>query len=257
MVTEEYGVGDFIYDPQIYDKLNNFDGDLNFYYELAEEHNEGVLELCCGTGRLTIPLKEKGINIAGLDFTESMLDSAKEKARKHGLDIDFTLGDMRDFDLEQKFSMIFIPFNSLQNTYSVEDVSRVFSSVAKHLKDDGIFVFDIFNPSIHLMIGREKEFVEINRFTLDGGEEVILSEKTKYDSATQTLRCIWRHKIGEKIIDQKLDMRCYYPLEADMMVRYNNFEILNKYGDFDKSGFRSESMKQIYVCKKNRKKSLL
>jgi len=253
MITEEYGVGDFIYDPQIYDKLNNFDGDIDFYYDLAKEHNERVLELCCGTGRLTIPLKEKGINISGLDFTKSMLEGAKEKARKRGLDIDFTLGDMRDFDLKRKFSMMFIPFNSLQNTYTIEDISRVFSTVAKHLTDDGIFVFEIFNPSIHLMIGREKEFVEIDKFTLDNGDEVVLSEKTKYDSATQTLRCIWRYTIGDKVIDQKLDMRCYYPLEADLMVRYNDFEIINKYGDFDKREFTSDSMKQIYVCKKKAK----
>lgn len=250
MTNEEYGVGDFIYDPQIYDKLNNFDGDIDFYYDLAKEHNERVLELCCGTGRLTIPLKEKGINITGLDFTKSMLEGAKEKARKRGLEIDFTLGDMRDFDLGRKFSTIFIPFNSLQNTYTIEDVSRVFSSVAKHLTDDGIFVFEIFNPSIHLMIGREKEFVEIDKFTLDNGDEVVLSEKTKYDSATQTLRCIWRYTIGKRVIDQKLDMRCFYPLEADLMVRYNDFEIINKYGNFDKSEFTSDSMKQIYVCKK-------
>jgi len=254
MTTEEYGVGDFIYDPQIYDKLNDFDGDLDFYYGLAKEHNKRVLELCCGTGRLTIPLKEKGINITGLDFTKSMLEGAKEKAQKRGLDIELIHGDMRDFDLKRKFSMIFIPFNSLQNTYSIEDVSRVFSTVAKHLTDDGIFVFDIFNPSIHFMIRREKEFEEINRFTLDNGEEVILTEKSKYDPAAQTLRCIWRHKIGEKIIDQKLDMRCYYPLEADLMVRYNNFEVIHKYGDFDKSAFTSESMKQIYVCKKKNEK---
>ena len=199
-----------------------------------------------------LTLKEKGINITGLDFTKSMLEGAKEKARKRGLDIEFISGDMRDFDLGRKFSMIFIPFNSLQNTYTIEDVSRVFSSVAKHLTDDGIFVFDIFNPSIHFMIRREKEFEEINKFTLDNGEEVILSEKSKYDSATETLRLIWRHKIGKKVIDQKLDMRCFYPMEADLMVRYNDFEIINKYGNFDKSEFTSESMKQIYVCKKNK-----
>jgi len=252
MTTEEYGVGDFIYDPQIYDKLNNSDYDLDFYYDLAKEHNESVLELCCGTGRLTIPLKERGINITGLDFTKSMLEGAKDKARKRGLDIEFISGDMRNFDLGRKFSMIFIPFNSLQNTYTIEDVSRVFSSVAKHLTDDGIFEFDIFNPSIQLMIGREKEFVEIDRFTLDNGEEVVLSEKTKYDSATQTLRCIWRHKIGDKVIDQKLDMRCFYPLEMDLLVRYNNFKIINKYGDFNKGEFTSDSMKQIYVCRKRK-----
>ena len=250
MVNDDFGVGDFIYYPRVYDKLNNFDGDLNYYYELAAKHNESVLELCCGTGRLTIPLKEKGINISGLDYTNSMLEAARDKARKRGLEIDLTLADMKNFDLKRKFSMIFIPFNSLQNTYSIDDVSKVFSSVAAHLTDDGIFAFDIFNPDFHFMISREKDFVEIDRFTLDNGDEVVLSEKSKYDTASQINRCTWRHEIGGKTIDQKLDMRCFYPLEMDLIVRHNGFEVVDKYGCFDKSEFNSGSKKQIYVCRK-------
>ena len=252
MTTENFGVGELIYDPQIYDKVNQFNVDFNFYYNLAKDLKGKVLELCCGTGRLTIPLKEKGIDISGVDYKKSMLEEAKKKALEKNLKIDFTFGDMKNLDLngDEKYEMIFIPYNSIQNTYTIEDISNIFSSVAKYLKDDGIFVFDIFNPSIELLVDSGDEFKEFTRFKLDNGEEVIVTEKSKYDSATQTQRVIWRHTIGGKVFDQKLDMRCFYPQEMDLHILYNNFKIIAKFGDFDSNKFNSESMKQIYICKK-------
>jgi len=254
---DELGVGELIYDPEIYDKFNpsEIGNDLGFYYDLANKVKGKVLELCCGTGRLTIPLKEKGINISGVDYTESMLNEAKRKAADKNLSIDFILGDMKNLIFphreHKEFDMIFIPFNSLQNTYSIEDVSKVFSSVSKYLKKDGIFAFDIFNPSINLMVERSKQFQEIGRFTLKNGNETVIEEKMNYDTATQTNRVIWRHVINGRIHDQKLDMRCFYPLEMDLHVKYNHFDVIEKYGDFNKGKFSSESMKQIYICKKS------
>ena len=249
MLDEKLGVGDFIYDPQIYDKVNQFENDIKFYYDIASNVKGKVLELCCGTGRITIPLKEKGIDILGIDFTKPMLERAKEKAKNKQLQIDFMLEDMRTFNLNKKFSMIFIPFNSLQNTYSNEDLSKVFQSVANHLEDDGIFVFDIFSPNIHLLVNGEERYRIINKFTIDSGEEVIVSEKGKYDSATQTFRLNWKHKIGNIVKNQKLDMRCFYPLEMDLHIKYNNFKIIEKFGDFDLNKFSSDSKKMIYICK--------
>lgn len=254
MTIEEYGVGELIYDAKIYDEMNNFDDDLEFYYNLAKEYNGKILELCCGTGRLTIPLKEKGIDICGVDFTKNMLEEAKHKASVKKLKIDFILGDMKDLSLpdykREKFDMIFIPFNSLQNTYTIDDVSNVFSSVRKYLKNNGIFVFDIFNPSIHFLVEGEKKSKEIKRFTLEDGRNVIITEKLKYDSATQTNRVIWKHEIDGKTYNQKLDMRCFYPLEMDLIIKFNKFKTIEKFGNYKKEKFDSNSIKQIYICKK-------
>ena len=253
MEKEKFGVGELIYDPKIYDKVNPATGeDLEFYYNLAKKQKGKVLELCCGTGRLTIPLKEREINITGLDYTKSMLNEAKKKADKKNLNIDFILGDMKNLKLseDEKFDMIFIPFNSLQNTYTIEDVSKVFSSVSEYLGKDGIFVFDIFNPSIHLMVNGEKEYHKFKEIGLDDGKNITISEKGKYDSAAQIFRVNWKHKIGNKEFNEKLDMRCFFPLEMDLHIRYNNFIVVEKYGDFDYSQFNSDSMKQIYICKK-------
>lgn len=91
----DYKVGDLIYDANIYDGLNTFLFDLQFYKKwLPKDKNARILELCCGSGRLTIPLA-KEFNICGVDNSSSMLERAKLKAAKEELDIEFIEADMR------------------------------------------------------------------------------------------------------------------------------------------------------------------
>jgi ubiquinone/menaquinone biosynthesis C-methylase UbiE len=89
-MDSKYRVGDLIYDANIYDGMNTNLVDLQFYKSwLPKEKNARILELCCGTGRLTIPIAQDGYDISGVDYTSSMLKQAKVKASKLGLEIDF------------------------------------------------------------------------------------------------------------------------------------------------------------------------
>ena len=148
MTDSELGVGELIHNGVLYDRLNQFDDDIPFYLELSKRAEGRVLELCCGTGRITITLSQQGIDITGLDFTESMLQRAREKAT--GLPLSFVKGDMRSFAIEESFKLIFIPFNSLQNTYTLEDLEGIFTCIKKHLSPGGIFAFDVFNPKVDI-----------------------------------------------------------------------------------------------------------
>lgn len=244
------GVGELIHSGEFYDKVNQFDFDLPFYKKWCEIAHGKILELCCGTGRLTIPLKQTGYDITGLDFTSSMLERAKVKAHATGVKIDFILGDMRNFHLKSKFDLIFIPFNSLQNTYTLEDIERIFANVQSHLLKNGYFIFDIFNPSIEFMVQNKNHFREITHFRLDDGREVQIKETMEYDLAKQVNRVHWIFTIGGKEKDQLLDMRCFYPLEMDALLKYNHFQVLSKFGNFDETPFTSTSAKQIYVCQR-------
>ena len=83
MMDKNYIVGDLIYDAAIYDGLNTFLDDLEFYKKwLPKDKEARILELCCGTGRLTIPIAKEGYNITGVDYTTSMLNQAIAKAEK-------------------------------------------------------------------------------------------------------------------------------------------------------------------------------
>ena len=248
-MSSKYGVGKNIHDGDLYDYVNTFTNDIPFYKKYCLQANGDVLEICSGTGRLTIPLAKEGINITGVDFTESMLKKAKIKAEKENLNIDFIKGDMRNFNLNKKFPLVFIPFNSIQNIYSIEDVENTFRTVKKHLNDDGLFILDIFNPSIDLMAKRSGKTTEVTQFIRDDGIKVRITETSNYESESQINRVEWTHHIGEKKYIDKLDMRCFYPLEMDALLKYNGFKIIAKFGDFEENEFNSKSMKQIFLCK--------
>lgn len=86
------------------------------------------------------------------------------------------------------------------------------------------------------------------RFNLPDGRRVRIDEHYRYDAARQTGRATWIHHVGAKRFASRLDMRCFFPLEMDALLKYNGFVILRKYGSFERKPFRSESLKQIYVC---------
>ncbi|PKK89306.1 MAG: hypothetical protein CVV64_15060 [Candidatus Wallbacteria bacterium HGW-Wallbacteria-1] len=271
---DEYGVGNLIHNGPLYDLVNTFDNDLNFWVEicrLAVDNGEqlkklNVLELCCGTGRITIPLarafdQEESINfsITGLDFTESMLERARTKLEAEQFDsrkthVQLISGDMRSFTLSSEhgapFSVIFIPFNSFQCLYSVDDALSALKQVHSHLSDSGLFVLDIFNPSIHLMVNREKGLHPVSDFLLQDGTEVQISEQCRYDDANQVNRVTWFHRFKDSVEVEKLDMRCYYPLEMELMLKSSGFEIIEKFGDYDFKPFESGSTKQLFLCRK-------
>ena len=241
-------VDKIVHEGQIYDAINKQDDDLPFYEQLCRDSKGKVLELCCGTGRLTIPLFKAGIDITGLDLEESMINRAKNKAQADNLDIPLIQGDIRDFSLEDKFSLIFIPFNSIQNIYSWEDVEKVFKCIKAHLDEGGRFVFDVFNPDINLMVDRNGPPVARYKATMDDGRTVVISEKCEYQPASQINRVTWIHEIEGQVTEGRLDMRCYFPLELDACLRHNGWQVEDKYGNFDKSKFVNESPKQIYIC---------
>lgn len=243
--------GGLIYDAALYDGLNTFVHDIPFYLDLARQARGPVLELCCGTGRITLPLLAAGLDVTGVDHTPSMLAGARKKAAERGLRGKFVKGDMRTLRLGRKFRLVFIPFNSLQHTYTLAAAERVFATVRSHLAPGGRFAFDVFNPSIRYMVRREKLKKGNFRFELADGRRVAIDEVCRYDSARQVNRVTWIHHIGgDRPRPGKLDMRCFYPLELEALLKYNGFKTLARYGSYSKAPFTSDSMKQIFVCKK-------
>lgn len=106
---------------------------LEFYRRQISRYAEPVLELACGSGRLTIPLAAEGIDITGLDISSEMLDRAKLKAAERRLNTPFIHGDIRDFHLGKRFQLIFIPAQSLSHLYVRDEIEACFSCVRQHL----------------------------------------------------------------------------------------------------------------------------
>ncbi|MDO9026348.1 MAG: class I SAM-dependent methyltransferase [bacterium] len=251
-----YGVGPLVYNGEIYDgQFPRKNEDFPFYKKWCLKTGGPVLELCCGTGRLTIPLAHAGVDITGLDMTPAMLNRAKIKRDAKGLDINLIKGDMRRFKLGRRFKLIFVPFNSIQNTYALKDIENIFARVKEHLASDGVFILDIFNPSIKILASSGAPSKTIERFILPDGRKVIIKEKHIYDVAAQINRVTWYYSInGKRTPGQQLDMRCFFPQEMDALLKYNGFEVIKKFGNYNEIPFGSASPKQIYVLKKKVKR---
>ena len=226
---------------------------LDFYRRQIKRHGEPVLELACGTGRLTIPLAEDAVDITGLDLFEEMLDLAKKKASDRGVKIPLIQGDMRRFDLGKKFSFIFIPAQSLSHLHTRNEVEDCLSCVRGHLTKGGRLLIELFNPSLSLLSRNSDEPYTLGDrpFELpDGTDRVFISCRAHYDSATQVnaIEFIYRHEKNDEVRTLSFEMRQFYPQEIDALLSYNGFEIEQKYGDYHENNFSSKSSKQLIVC---------
>lgn len=252
-MEEKYKVGKLVYDANIYDGMNTDMSDLPFYSHWLKEKKKGnILELCCGTGRLTMPLVQEGYTITAVDNSQSMLAQAKAKAEELNLFIQFIEADMRTLDLPEMYDIIFIPFNSIHHLYTNQDFFDVLTGVKKHLKEDGYFIFDCFNPDIRYIVNSEKQEQVIAEYSAKDGREVLIKQTMMYENTTQINRIKWHYFINGNFDSvQNLDMRMFFPQELDAYLNMHGFEIIHKFGGFKEEAFEDKSQKQIVVCKKN------
>lgn len=113
--------------------------------------NSDVLELGCGTAENLLPFS-KNYNIAGIDISEGMLKIAKKKIPAGK----FYRGDISGFNLDKKFDFIFCMYDTINHLENFKKWSSLFKSVKKHLKPEGIFIFD-FNTLYKLNILSQSE----------------------------------------------------------------------------------------------------
>jgi len=228
-------------------------GDTPFYVEEAKRARGPVLELACGTGRLTIPVAQSGVEIVGLDQSASMLAHARAKAQEAGVSISWVEADCRRFEFDRKFALIFMAFNSMQHLHDPGSLAALFNHVRDHLAPGGRFVFDVFNPSLAILT-RDPNQRQLDRQYEDpAGRGTITLEMTAvYDDAAQVNRMKWYFSLpGAKDFRvEQFDVRCFFPQELDLLVRANGFEMEHKFGTFDRKAFAGGDMKQIVICQR-------
>ena len=226
--------------------------DLDYWERQMRRLPGPALELACGTGRLTLPLAERGITIEGLDISTVMLGRAREKTASRGLEIPWHPADCTDFDLGRLFGTIFLPNNSLGHLLHWRDFVACLGCVRRHLVPGGRFLLDYFNPSLGLLLRDPDERPLVAEFEDPEGEgHVTVSESSAYDFASQInhARWFWRFTARpneENVTD--LPMRVYYPQELDALFALGGFRIEAKHGGYDEAPFSSLSRKQLVVA---------
>jgi len=234
--------------------------DIELIIEVAEKCGSPILELAVGTGRIAIPLVKKGFEIVGIDNSIEMIKICQEKISKlpEGLSskINVIEGDMSNFSLENRFKFIFISFNSFLLLISKKKREDCLKCVYNHLEDDGIFMIDIFSPNFKLCAEEKSDIRFLRHFYYPPENKVILQwEYAERNMAEQLIDIDFLYEEYDKNgnlnrYTRHLNMAIIFRYEMQLLLEKNGFEILEFYGNYDKSKFTNKSSQMIYVCKK-------
>ncbi len=226
-----------------------------FYHALSLQAKGPILDLACGTGRITIPLAKKGFEIFALDLSSKMLTRAKEKASVLGLSIHWIEEDCRHFYLPKKFGCIFMAGNAFQAMLTNEDQNKLLSSVREHLLSDGLFVFDTRNPDL---IELSAYSVEENwhKYKNSCGKETQVSGYHSYDSLSQiaiytTVRKSEQGNSEPKVRKTQIKLRYTYPQELETLLKANGLRLVDRFGGYDKQKFNGKQQQMICLCMKS------
>ncbi|MDP9312938.1 MAG: class I SAM-dependent methyltransferase [Chloroflexota bacterium] len=262
MVIDHNNLEEFA-DPINYDLQDSSDTGIAFYRALAQEAGGSVLELACGTGRVTIPIAQLGLPVTGLDIVPGMLERARRKSV--GLPVQWVAGDARTFDLHEQFHLIFLTGNAFQAFVTNAEQEALLQRAHAHLHDDGLFAFETRNPLFPNAKLPEGLFVTLQThdeeqiwpsFRNAEGNEVRVSTTQVYDHVAQIVHLTgykrW-HADGEDHTQiTRTALRYTFPQELAALLHYNGFAILRQYGDWDLEPLTAASPSIIVVCRKRR-----
>ena len=233
--------------------------DVVFYRDAVREFGDPVLELGCGTGRITMALAEAGKRITGLDLSERMLERAVKKRAKLLVEarerVHLVQGDMVKFDLGEKFRLVIIPFRPFQHLLEVREQIDCLDCVRKHLAPGGRLILDVFQTDAERMHDpvhmREMTLTEYK--TADGREVKISERTTAFYRAEQRngVEMIFsiRHKNGrqERLVFA-WTLRYFFRYEVVHLLARCGFRVEALYGNFDRSALADASPEMIFVA---------
>lgn len=248
-----------------YDDLYGFRDalDLRFYLTLANRPDMRILELGCGTGRISIPLARAGHMVTALDLSPEMLGRLTAKLEHEEASVrervKIVNTGMEDFSLDVSFDLILIPFRAFQHLLDTASQRSCLEAVRRHLGEEGRLVFDIFDPNL-AKIARYAEGdstfrLDMELDTPDGGQlrryTRILADCSGQQHAV-TMR-FERLDAGGRIIDNGEDhfgMRWMMHNEALLLLEICGLEVLQTLSSYDGSPLQERRGELIYTCRR-------
>lgn len=217
--------------------------DKKFYLKEAKKCKGKVLEVAVGTGRITIPLLEAGVDIYGFDISQEMLNVFEEKAKKKKLDIKgrFKKADMRTFKFNKKFDLIIIPYRAFLHNLTPDDQIATLDNCYKHLNKGGKLIVNFFFPNPYGMAKRLQAPFKENDLTIKRKNfSVRLISYSKHDYTKQriNIKYIFKEKRkGEKMKEyiDEFSLAWIGVNEFKHLAARAKFKIKHLYGDWNKS----------------------
>jgi len=232
--------------------------DVTFYRELAKRRGGPILELGCGSGRVTLPLARDGHAVTGIDQSAGML--AKLRARVEaapgavGSRIRMHEGDLCTFGIGVTFPLAIAAFNVLEHLYTRGELHACLERVAAHLAPGGAFAFDVQMPDLAWLIRDPAKRWAKTRFTDPVTKRAMFySTNHDYDPVGQiaNIRLYYDPVDGKgpsRIV--KLSQRKYFPAELEALVAHAGFRVVERYGDFAWKPLDGTAESQVLICER-------
>jgi SAM-dependent methyltransferase len=209
---------------------------------LAELAGPGpALELGIGTGRIAVPLAERGVKVHGIDASEAMVARLRERS---GEKIPVTMGDFGAVEVEGEFTLIYVVFNTFFGLVTQEDQVACFRNVAARLKDGGAFLIEAFVPDMRRIAPGQ------NVSALSVGDEEIRLDIIRYDVLAQ------RADASHVLISEQgvkmypLQFRYAWPSELDLMGQLAGLRPRERWGGWKREMFTESSRSHVSVYEK-------
>jgi SAM-dependent methyltransferase len=221
-----------MFDPAVVDPV------VDFLVELAGSGR--ALELGIGTGRIALPLAQRGVPVHGIEMSKAM--AAKLREKPGGEDIGVTIGDFATTTADGTFSVAYLVFNTISNLTTQAAQVACFRNVGAHLEPGGCFVIEVSVPDLRRLPPGETihpfHFSE-TRLGLD-----------EYDVANQGLTSHHFTVVEGKFERHSVPFRYTWPSELDLMAELGGMSLRERWSGWKREPFTSESRKHVSVWEK-------
>ena len=208
---------------------------------LAELAGDGAaLELGIGTGRIALPLAQRGVEVHGIDLSSAMV--ARLRAKPGGEEIPVVLGDFATARAEGTFSLAYLVFNTIQNLTTQAEQVACFENVAAHLESGGHFVIEVGVPSLRRLPPGETLRAFAHTPTHVGFDE--------FDVARQGLISHHYELVDGAWQPHSVPFRYVWPSELDLMARIAGMTLVERWSGWRREPFTSESTSHVSVWRK-------
>jgi SAM-dependent methyltransferase len=199
-----------------------------------------ALELGSGTGRIALPLAARGVDVHGIELSRAMTE--RLRAKPGGEAIGVTIGDFATAQADGTFRLAYLVYNTIMNLTTQDAQVACFRNVARHLDPGGSFVVEVSVPALRQLPPGERFHV----FDSSDGHWGI----DEYDVATQA--CISHHvRLRDGQVERfSVPFRYVWPAELDLMAELAGLRLVERWADWSRQPFTSESKKHISVWQK-------
>jgi hypothetical protein len=199
-----------------------------------------ALELAIGTGRIALPLAARGVPVHGIEFSEAMAGRLRAKPGAEGIGV--TIGDMATTRVDGSFALVYLVFNTIGNLTTQAEQVACFRNAAAHLEPGGCFVIEVGVPELQRLAAGEPWVV------FDVSDEHWGIDE--YDVASQGLISHHFSIVDGRLEKVSMPFRYVWPGELDLMAELAGLRLRDRWADWSRAPFTSESRKHVSVWQK-------